>query len=156
LNTIAPDRIEDGLFLGPQPLSPEDFDALRALAVTDVVTLMPEREALSFGIHPAVAFRVAMAAGIAVHRCAIEDFSHKALVTGLPAALDVLKRLRARGRSVYVHCQAGRNRSPTLVAAYVAASRQVTAEAAAAEVCVLHPPSCPDVDAVRAVVRSAT
>ena len=149
---MTPDRIEEGLWLGPQPLSPEDFDTLRDLGASDILTLMTEEESLDSGIHPSVLARVAMAKGITLHRVEIPDFSHTALVQRLPAALQLLQRLRAKGRAVYVHCAAGRNRSPTLVAAYLAVSRGLTPEAACAKVCLLHPPSFPDIDAVRSAV----
>ncbi len=150
---FTPDAIEDGLWVGREPRSPEDFASLRDLGVTDVLSLIPEDEAQSTGVHPNIAFRVAMSYGMALHRVGIVDFSHGDLVRNLPLALDRLSSLRNRGRRVYVHCAAGMNRSPTLVALWLAGTRGMTADEACAEVKRLH--ACvPDPDAVKAALRA--
>jgi len=41
------------------------------------------------------------------------------LQTCLPDSVAVLERMLKQGHSVYVHCSAGVNRSPTVVAAYL-------------------------------------
>ena len=151
---FTPDAIEDGLWLGREPRSPEDFASLRDLGVTDVLSLIPEDEAQSTGVHPNIAFRIAMSCGMALHRVGIVDFSHGDLVRNLPLALDRLSSLRARGRRVYVHCAAGLNRSPTLIVLWLASRHQMTPAEACTEVKRLHA-SVPDVDAVKAALRAA-
>jgi atypical dual specificity phosphatase len=154
LPDFRPDPIVDGVWVGREPRSPEEFALLRALGVTDVLTLIPEEEALDGGIHPQVAFRAAMANGMALHRVGIRDFDHRSMVAGLPRAIATLADLAGRGRRVYVHCAAGMNRSPTVVAAWLARRDGLTAMEAAARVRSLHP-CVPDDEALRKVIGSA-
>jgi protein-tyrosine phosphatase len=49
----------------------------------------------------------------------IEDFNRAELQTCLPDSVAALERMLKQGHSVYVHCSAGVNRSPTVVAAYL-------------------------------------
>lgn len=152
MDVLEPDAIENGLWLGREPRSPEDFAALKALGVTDVLTLIPEEEARTSGLQPVVAFRLAVAHGMVLHRCGITDFSHRALAGRLPEAVGVLARLRSGGRRVYCHCAAGMNRSPSVVAAYLGSTRGLAARDACAQVQALHP-CAPDVDAVKSFLK---
>jgi len=149
---FTPDAIEDGLWVGRAPNAPEDFSLLRTLGVQDVLTLQTDREARIGGILPPLAFRIAVVHGIALHRIEIPDLDSAALRTRAPEASRLLLDLRARGRRVYVHCAVGLNRSPTVVAGYLALSRGIGAEEACTVVMERH--ACvPDPDAVRAVIR---
>jgi hypothetical protein len=150
---FTPDVIEDGLWVGRAPRAPEEFACLRDLGVQDVLTLQTEDEARHGGILPPLAFRIAVANGLALHRVEIPDMSPSALRVRTPRAALLLKDLRGRGRRVYVHCAIGLNRSPTIVAAYLVLSRGLEPDAACALVESLHP-SVPDRDAVRALARA--
>lgn len=151
--TLAPDEIEPGLWLGRAPQSPEDFAALRDLGVQDLVTLQTEDEARSGGVHPTVAFRLAAMMGLVLHRCPIVDFNAASLRNGARPAAETLAALRGRGRRVYVHCRAGINRSPTIVACYLALARGLSPADACAEVLRLHPEGMPEEDVVRLVAK---
>jgi len=143
-----PDAIEDGLWVGPEPRTPEAFRMLADLGVQDILSLLPEEESRASGVHPTVAFRIASGLGMAHHRCPIDDFSSRSMRSKLPEAVELLTSLRERGRRVYVHCAVGQNRSPTVVAAYLKATRNLDGNSACEEVMRLHP--CrPDIDAVR-------
>jgi protein-tyrosine phosphatase len=146
---FQPDLIDEGLWLGREPRSPEDWTALAALGVTDVVTLMTEAEALDVGVHPLVAFRLAVAHGMALHRFPIPDASTSALVARVPAVLAKVQDLVARRRRVYLHCRHGLYRSATAAAAWLAGKTGAGAHAAVDEVQRLHSPCLPDEDAVR-------
>lgn len=149
---FSPDPIEDGLWLGRAPHAPEHFAVLRDLGVQDVLTLQTEDEARSVGVLPQLAFRIAVAHGIALHRVEIPDMSPALLRARTPLAAGILADLRTRDRRVYVHCAAGLNRSPTIVAAYLVLARGLTPEDACALVEDRH--ACvPDREAVRSMSR---
>jgi len=145
---FAPDAVDDGLWVGPAPRTAEDFVLLRGVGVTDVVTLQTEDEARGTGLQPSVAFRLATVHGMVLHRRGIEDFSHRNLAAGLADAVGLVTRLRGAGKRVYVHCAAGLNRSPTVVAGVLAVGKGLSAEQAAETVRAAHP-SNPDVKALK-------
>jgi len=148
---FEPDAVEDGLLVGRAPGSPEDYALLADLGVTDTITLQTMEEARSIGIRPSVSFRVAAANRIVEHRVGIEDFSHAELASKAKGAASLVRDLRARGRNVYVHCAVGMNRSPTVVAVYLAVSRGI-GYVEACDIVEHHHPSQPDVEAVRLAV----
>ncbi len=150
---FTPDAIETGLWVGRAPRAPEEFAHLRDLGVQDVLTLQTEDEARACGILPQLAFRIAMAHDLGLHRVEIPDLSPTALRARTLQAASLLKDLRERGRGVYVHCAIGLSRSPTVVAAYLVLSRGLAGDDACAFVQALHA-SVPDRDAVRAVARA--
>ena len=53
----------------------------------------------------------------------VEDTSESDLDAALPRAVAVLQDLIARGHTVFVHCNAGYNRSPTVAIAYLCIDR---------------------------------
>jgi len=87
-----------------------------------------------------------------LHRIEIEDFSRRELVKRIVDAINLIGRLRARGRVVYVHCALGQNRSPTICAAYLAHSQGITPEVACDEVKSRHA-SKPDLRAIHDALR---
>jgi atypical dual specificity phosphatase len=147
---IRPDMVAEGLWVGSAPRTIEDFALLQSLGITDVVTLQTEEEALNHGLHPTVAFGLALEHGMSLHRNPIIDFDRNSLLHGVPAARDVIASLLQRGRSVYVHCAAGMNRSPTVAAAVLAADGTLSPEHACRELVRRHP-SQPDEGVVRFV-----
>lgn len=149
----TPDFVAEGLWVGRAPRSPEDYALIRGLGVEDVVTLQTEDEARSVGLRPDISFRLAVAHGLREHRVGIEDFSPRDLEARTPDAVALIADLRARGRTVFVHCAAGLNRSPTVVAAYLAWSSGLDAREACARVAEAHP-SHPDPDIVARAIRT--
>jgi rhodanese-related sulfurtransferase len=146
---FQPDLVDEGIWLGREPRSPEDWAVLAGLGVTDVVTLMTETESLDVGVHPRVAFRLAVAHGMALHRFPIPDASTSALVDRLPAVLAKVQDLVSHRRRVYLHCRHGLYRSATAAAVWLAGKSGAGARAAADEVQRVHAPCLPDEDAVR-------
>jgi protein-tyrosine phosphatase len=57
--------------------------------------------------------------GIDIRRIPVRDFDLAALRKGLPACVEELKELLNDGNTVYVHCSAGMNRSPSVVVSYL-------------------------------------
>jgi atypical dual specificity phosphatase len=56
---------------------------------------------------------------IEFRRAPVADFDCQSLATALPAALDGLHALVQHGHTVFLHCNAGCNRAPTLAIAYL-------------------------------------
>ena len=63
-------------------------------------------------------------------RTPIQDGSADAMAERLEAALHDLRDLVAPGARVYLHCNAGMNRAPTLAIAFLRAYRQMSLEEA--------------------------
>lgn len=116
-------RLHDTLLAGRMPVSERHVEALRAEGVTVVINLCEDREYWD-GERDAVAAACARA-GIVEHRLPVIDGS---TVSG-----EVLERAVAaasRGDVVYVHCRGGRERSAAVAIAILAASADLTVEAA--------------------------
>ena len=63
-------------------------------------------------------------------RTPIQDGSADAMAERLEVALSDLRDLVAPGSRVYLHCNAGMNRAPTLAIAFLRAYRQMSLEEA--------------------------
>lgn len=63
--------------------------------------------------------RGAVQAGLVFANVAVIDFDEKDLRSKLAKCVKALESLRKAGHTVYVHCTAGVNRSPTVVVAYM-------------------------------------
>ncbi|MBM3790511.1 MAG: hypothetical protein FJW35_09205, partial [Acidobacteria bacterium] len=74
-------------------------------------------------------------AGIRFTHIPVRDFDRAALEMSLDECVLGLDRAMARpGSRVYLHCTAGRNRAPTVAAAFLIRDRGMTAHAAFAHV----------------------
>ena len=109
--------IQPKLWIGPDPRLDEDFRYLKALQITAILSLQDHEDRGLEGIQSEreAARRVA----IAFHNVPVRDFSRADLQRRLPDCVTMLELLTGEGHSVYVHCTAGVNRSPTVVAAYL-------------------------------------
>lgn len=63
---------------------------------------------------------------IEFHRAPIADFDCESLDKALPSALEVLHTLTTDGHAVFLHCNAGCNRAPTVAIAYLHVHRGMT------------------------------
>ncbi len=61
-------------------------------------------------------------------------------------AVDAIRSLRAQGKRVYLHCVGGRSRTPTVAAAYLAATRGMSGPDALAAVSAVLPEPAPNPD----------
>ena len=64
------------------------------------------------------------------HRTPVADFNCQSLEKALPSALDMLHSLTDEGHTVFLHCNAGCNRAPTLAIAYLHVHHAMTLEEA--------------------------
>jgi protein-tyrosine phosphatase len=91
--------------------------------------------------------------GIEATRVSVTDFDRGDLLNNLDTAVAQLQRLVEKGRRVYVHCNAGINRSPSTVIAWLVAHRGHELEAATQLVCERHSPCYPYPDVMVAWVQ---
>jgi protein-tyrosine phosphatase len=105
------------LAVGPDPRVVEEFQELRAVKITAILSLQTDEDRTDGGIEDerTAADRI----GLVFCNVPIEDFNRAQLQTCLPDSVAALERMLKQGHSVYVHCSAGVNRSPTVVAAYL-------------------------------------
>ena len=104
------------LAVGSSPKLDEEFQELRALKVTAVLSLQTDEDRGEGGIE--AERTAAEKAGLIFSNVPIRDYNRVDLRTCLPAGVAELERLLQQGQTVYVHCTAGVSRSPTVVAAY--------------------------------------
>jgi protein-tyrosine phosphatase len=115
LNQIFP-----RLFLGTCPIGAADIDRLRdEMGITAGLNLQTDEELVSRGIDWGTIQAFCAARGIVTRRVRLADDHPDQLQKLLPLCVDVLGRLMRDGHSVYVHCNAGTNRAPTVVTAYL-------------------------------------
>ena len=86
--------------------------------------------------------------GIEVCRVPVQDFDEEDLRRHLPACVDGLDRLLREGHVVFVHCNMGMGRSPSVVVAYLHWIGGMNLDEAFGQVTRLRP-SVPSMDAIR-------
>ncbi len=123
--------ILDGeLLLGEYP-TPADAAWLRdEHGIGAVVSLQDDADLASkqLVVHELVA--AYLRAGIEFHRVPVPDGDPTHLAAALPRLLVLLDGLLAAKKRVYLHCNAGFNRAPTVAIAYLRAHRGLGDEAA--------------------------
>lgn len=67
---------------------------------------------------------------VTFHQVPVADFDCQSLALALPMALEVLHTLTEQGHTIFVHCNAGCNRAPTLAIAYLHTHHDMTLEEA--------------------------
>jgi protein-tyrosine phosphatase len=105
------------LAVGSDPCIEEEFQELKLLKITAILSLQTDQDRGDGGIEGEQT--AARKAGLAFASVPIEDFNRADLQTCLPDSVDALERMLKQGHTVYVHCTAGVSRSPTVVAAYL-------------------------------------
>ena len=109
------------LLIGEYPRL-EDIEWLkREFAITVVHNLQDDEDLRIHDLHERTLAQACDAHGIRFVRTPIQDGSADAMAERLQAALDDLARLVQPGERVYMHCNAGLNRAPTLAIAYLRA-----------------------------------
>ena len=110
-------RVLPNLFVGPDPREGADFEALRSLKITAVLSLQTKDDLRDRG--PGWEQKAAGAAGLDFLNVPVTDFDSADLQRKLPECVRALDGMLKAGHSVYVHCTAGVSRSPTVVVAYL-------------------------------------
>jgi protein-tyrosine phosphatase len=107
------------LAVGEYP-TPEDAAWLRGEKGIDaVVCLQDDMDLARKGLNEAALERAYRDVGIALYRLPVADGDGDALRLRLDDAVALLARLIDAGQRVYLHCNAGQNRAPTVAIAYL-------------------------------------
>ena len=113
-------RIQPWLLVGAFLESAHEVEMLqRREGVTAVLNLQTEEdfeEVRYFDEHPEILYADT---GVKVCRVPVRDFDDSHLQQRLPECVAALRRLLDQGHTVYLHCTAGVNRSPTVAIAYL-------------------------------------
>jgi protein-tyrosine phosphatase len=110
-------RVLPSLFVGPDLREEADFETLRSLKITAVLSLQTKDDLRDRGV--GWEQKAARAAGLHFLNLPVTDFDSADLQRKLPECVRGLDGLLKAGHSVYVHCTAGVSRSPTVVVAYL-------------------------------------
>jgi protein-tyrosine phosphatase len=113
------DQVLPCLYLGSCPCCINDVDELKQLGVTAVLNVQTDEDFNYWGIDWGSVESHYAAAGIELRRHPIRDFEPTDLARNLPTCVRALDELLRAGHTVYVHCSAGINRSPSAVIAYL-------------------------------------
>jgi protein-tyrosine phosphatase len=122
--------LSDELLIGEYP-SETDIAWLKdTYGVTAVHNLQDDEDLRVNGLDARGLVAEYIAHGIDYVRTPIQDGSADAMAERLEVALNDLRDLVAPGSRVYLHCNAGMNRAPTLAIAFLRAYRQMSLEEA--------------------------
>ncbi len=127
-----PDISEIGphLLIGEYP-TPEDAEWLKSsLGVTAVICLQDDADLHGKFLRLADLRHAYEANGIELQRVPIADGDGVALEAAIDRIVALVHDLVTRGNRVYVHCNAGMNRAPTVAIAYLHVHEGMTLQAA--------------------------
>ncbi len=111
------DRITENLFVGSCLLGAEEAEELRRLGVTAILSLQTEEDMGERGVQWEE--KAASAAKLAFRNLPVRDFDSMDLRRKLSECVVALDRMLKAGHTVFLHCTAGTERSPTVAAAYL-------------------------------------
>lgn len=137
-------EVADRLWVGPCPSSPERIAKLRQTGVVGLVSVQTDEDLAGCGMAWPLMWRFLMAQGINAERFPIVDFDEKALLAGLTQAVDAVAGALAGGRTAYLHCTAGVNRSPSVAIGYLVRHCGLDMNAAWDQVCTRRPIVAPN------------
>ena len=112
-------KILANLFVGTFPRSPGDIDRLRREGITAVLNVQTDDDMAYWGVNWNRMESYYRETGVEVRRVPVRDFDKDDLRCQLPRCVEVLDELLSQGHIVYVHCNMGVNRSPSIVIAYL-------------------------------------
>jgi protein-tyrosine phosphatase len=145
-------QILPNLFVGSCPCDPADIDSLATkFGITAVLNLQTD-EFASWGIDWHEMEGAYRRSGIELRRVPVQDFNPEEFRQKLPACVQALDGLLRAGHAVYVHCNAGVNRSPSTVVAYLHWVRGMPFNKAV-EYVMKRNPSDPYVEAIRSATE---
>jgi protein-tyrosine phosphatase len=112
-------EIVPNLLVGACP-RPRDLIWLhRRCAVTAIVSVQDDVDLASKGLDAQELARACRDCQVAYHRLPVTDGDAPGLVRQIEPVVSLLHSLIGRGERVYLHCNAGMNRAPTLAIAYL-------------------------------------
>jgi protein-tyrosine phosphatase len=145
------DPILPNLRVGSHPDTTDDIDRLKAAGMTAVLNVQSDDDCEYLGIDWSRLHAHYFAVGLEVRRVRIQDFDDADLRDKLPQAVEELNDLIGKGHTVFVHCSAGINRSPSVIICYLH-----WVEGWSLDEALSHVRNCRACDPVREVIRLAT
>ncbi len=143
------DRILPHLYVGTFLESAHEVEMLRRHAgVTAVLNLQTDEDIWTGEFFGEPFDTLYTASGVTLCRVPVKDFDASDLQQRLPDCVLALRRLLNEGQTVYLHCTAGVNRSPTVAIAYLHWCLGWDLDAAVKHVAELRDCS-PSIDAIR-------
>ncbi len=125
--------LDDSLAVGSYPAGPGAILALsERIGIRAVVNLQSDDDLRARSLDWSQLWMAYTRLGIQVTRVPIVDFDVADLSRHLSAAVAAVAKHTSAGRKVYVHCNAGLNRSPSTVIAYLIRHRGMSAAEAIA------------------------
>ncbi|MGI9291002.1 MAG: dual specificity protein phosphatase family protein [Gammaproteobacteria bacterium] len=112
-------RIQDNLFVGTCPTGVLDIKRLCQAGISAVVNLQSDRDFVALGIDWQAMEHLYYEMELAVYRVPMIDFDESDIARLLPEAVRSLDTALSAGHRVYLHCTAGRERSPTTAVAWL-------------------------------------
>lgn len=114
------DQILPKIYVGSCPRTPADVHRLKTdFDITAVLNVQTEEDFTYWDIQWDKLAAAYQDAGIECRRVPVLDFNPEDLRRRLPDCVDALDDLLRAGHTVYVHCSAGMNRSPSTVVAHL-------------------------------------
>jgi len=146
------DQILPQLFVGSYPRTSDDIARLQTeCGITAVLNIQTDEDPRSLNL-PWDALQAHCAScGIAFQNAPVRDGDTLELRDKLPGCVRALDELLKSGHTVYLHCTAGMNRSPTVAIAYLWWCRGWSLKDAAAHVA-RRRDCAPDLEALREAV----
>jgi protein-tyrosine phosphatase len=111
--------IENRLLIGSCPMTAGDIAHLKDVGITAVLNLQTDEDIEHRDIDWPGMEAAYREFGMLVCRFPIEDFSPGDMRQKLRPCVRILAGLIEAGHTVYLHCNAGINRSPTVAVAYL-------------------------------------
>ena len=113
-------KILPNLLTGSYPRSSQDIDGLkRDHGITAVLNVQTDNDMAARRIDWNRLEPRYLEAGVELRRVPVRDLDPDDLRRNLPKCVEVLDELLHQGHTVYVHCNLGINRSPSIVIAYL-------------------------------------
>jgi len=140
------DCVLPNLFVGPDPRDEADFEQLRSMKITAILSLQTDEDVRIGDLRSRRS--EATKHGLAFHSVPVVDFDRVELRRKLPDCVTVLDNLLKAGQTVYLHCTAGVNRSPTVAVAFLHWKLGWTLDQALAHLLAVRN-CCPDAEVIR-------
>jgi protein-tyrosine phosphatase len=125
--------LRDHLLVGEYPTPADACWLAETHGVTAVVSLQDDADLAAKGLDLPVLEAAYREVGLAFQRFPVPDGDEGHLVARLAAVVGHISRLVDAGGRVYLHCNAGYNRAPTVAIAFLTAHEGLSPDAARAE-----------------------
>jgi len=120
---ILPGRLWVGSYV-----EPEEIGLLKQIGITSIVSLQSDRDLMAYSISADDMQQACAALGIEFRRAPVLDFDPEALSQNLDNCVREVEKAAARPSArIYLHCTAGKNRAPTVAAAFLMRTRDLSA-----------------------------